>query len=202
MQRIERLFGRGERARRTARQHPVGLVRSLGRRLFQLALVIVAARLIGSQTVADWLSLEFLATLPIAATAQAIPGWIGTLLFWVGAILVGLALFDGLRWYQTRFILTDQRLLQQRGVIGLLVVDTPLDRIDEIVLGQSILGEKLDYGTLLVKAGSADGALPLDDIESPVAFRRELEARRQARHGLESHRSEPRRPAAPASASA
>jgi len=133
MQRIERLFGRGERARRTARQHPVGLVRSLGRRLFQLALVIVAARLIGSQTVADWLSLEFLATLPIAATAQAIPGWIGTLLFWVGAILVGLALFDGVRWYQTRFILTDQRLLQQRGVIGLLVVDTPLDRIDEIV---------------------------------------------------------------------
>jgi len=175
MQRIERLFGRGERARRTARQHPVGLVRSLGRRLFQLALVIVAAR---------------------------IPGWIGTLLFWVGAILVGLALFDGLRWYQTRFILTDQRLLQQRGVIGLLVVDTPLDRIDEIVLVQSILGEKLDYGTLLVKAGSADGALPPDDIESPVAFRRELEARRQARHGLESHRSEPHRPAAPASASA
>ena len=61
-----------------------------------------------------------------------------------------------------------------------LVLDTPLDTICDTALCQSLLGDRLDYGDLLLRTAAADGNRPLEYIAGPVAFKQAVE---RARHG-------------------
>lgn len=55
-----------------------------------------------------------------------------------------------LRWWSTEYVLTDERLLIQRGVLVRERHDLPLDRINDHAMAQSLLDRVFGSGTLTI----------------------------------------------------
>src|SRR4051812_9792231 len=79
-------------------------------------------------------------------------GLIGVLL--VGAIMAFLGITRGVRpllvWRCTHYVLTDERILLQDGVIARERRDLPLNRVNDHVLSQSLVDRMLGSGTLRI----------------------------------------------------
>ena len=60
--------------------------------------------------------------------------------------------------------------------------DISLDKVEEIELDESILGARLDYGTLEVH-GSGMGSIKVEMVQAPERLRHEIESAREALRG-------------------
>jgi uncharacterized membrane protein YdbT with pleckstrin-like domain len=163
------------------RPHPVALVRAGLSRLFQAALLLIAVRLAGSDWL-DWVltSTPFVNELGPGGGPLPIASWVWQVARLLLLLVLALAALDLARWRSTRYLLTDQRLLHVVGFLGSASLETPLDRIDEVVLGRSWLGEQLDYGYLAIRRASGDDANRFPFLPGPAEFKRTLQATRTA----------------------
>jgi uncharacterized membrane protein YdbT with pleckstrin-like domain len=76
-----------------------------------------------------------------------------------------------LDWLNETYIVTNRRIIQTEGVINKSVIDSSLEKINDVVLSQSVLGRIMDYGTLEILTGSELGLNKLDRIQAPVKFK-------------------------------
>lgn len=83
---------------------------------------------------------------------------------WLGARL--------LRWRAIRFLVTTNRLVYRRGVLGRDVVQLRLQRVAEVHCTQSILGRALGSGRLVFEVAAGDRPLVVDDVRRPRAMQR------------------------------
>jgi Predicted membrane protein len=89
---------------------------------------------------------------------------------------------DFLRWNSEQIVITDRRVLQIRGVFNKRVIDSSLEKINDIELRQSIIGRIFNFGTIeILTASGAEGANVMG-IEAPLEFKRAL---LEAKHNLE-----------------
>jgi len=95
---------------------------------------------------------------------EYLEGDYGEIIGWVfvaiGALLVIYFLVRYLRWISTLYVLTDQRAMIKRGIIGRRIEDMALNMITNIDVRQSGLQRFLGYGTIVF---SSEGG-KLDDI--------------------------------------
>jgi uncharacterized membrane protein YdbT with pleckstrin-like domain len=103
----------------------------------------------------------------------AVPHIIGTVLAAFGLILLIRAWYD--QWI-TEIAVTDKRIIYKRGLLRRETEEMNLDKVETVMVRQSILGRILGYGTVDVR-GTGEGIQDLRGLSSPLDLRSAILAR-------------------------
>jgi hypothetical protein len=122
-----------------------------------------------------------IAAVILALLAVALPGGdavrLGLLLAALIALFLGL--FQMLRaWFvvaNTEIIVTNRRLIYKTGFIARDTVEMNLDKVESVLVEQTLLGRMLDFGRVIVR-GVGSGLEPIDRIAAPLELHRNIGA--------------------------
>ncbi len=149
---IQSLMGENEKMLLVTRQH-----------WFVLSSTIIAEILI------------ILIIIAVATTVSIVTPPIGVL---AAIIAVGLSLIpaismirDILIWYNRQYIVTNRRVIQISGVINKNVVDSSLEKVNDVKMSQSFFGRIFDYGNVEILTASELGVNQFQRIGDPVHFK-------------------------------
>lgn len=171
---VDELLGRGESILYIARQHIFVLISRIFTELVLIGLLVAAG------VVANAAFTNTTVTIGPLQPGQLI--LLITLVISAGLLISGL--IDYLRWNNEQYIITDRRVIQVRGVLNKEVIDSSLEKINDVELSQSWLGRIFDYGTIEVLTASESGVNAMDRIGHPLDFKRAmLEAKHQHDRG-------------------
>jgi uncharacterized membrane protein YdbT with pleckstrin-like domain len=84
--------------------------------------------------------------------------------------LVGMAR-DVLIWFNRQYIVTNRRVIQTAGVFSKDVVDSSLEKVNDVKLSQSFWGRLFDYGDIEILTASEVGANVFRSIGQPIKFK-------------------------------
>lgn len=121
---------------------------------------------------------ELVAILLIAVAAMAVTlfwppfGWLA-LIFGVILILIPLATmtYDILAWWNRQYLVTSRRVIQISGSFNKNVVDSSLEKVNDVKMTQSALGRIFDYGDVEILTASELGVNLFRRIENPIQFK-------------------------------
>lgn len=149
---VSNLLGRNERMVFLTRQHWIQLV-SVG----LVDLVIIAA---------------LVAAGAVASSAGFAPG----IAIGLGLALIPLGHFSRrfAWWWNEQYIVTNRRVIQVEGILDKAVIDSSLEKVNDVVLKQSAYGRLLDYGDIEIMTGSEIGVNLLIRIYHPIRFKTEM----------------------------
>ena len=170
---VDELLARDEQVLYDGRQHTFVLVSSILTEMVLIAILIAAG--VAAQ--------RYLTNVSVAGQPG---GTVVLLVFGVISVLVLISAFlDYLRWNNEQYIVTDQRVIQVRGVFNKNVIDSSLDKINDIELRQSWLGRIFDYGNIEILTASEVGINEMRKIGHPLDFKRAiLEAKHNYTRGF------------------
>lgn len=146
---VGQLLGENEQVVLTARQSWVVLIRSALVNLV-IALVIVAVTSIALGATRDNLS------------------WLVMLLL---LIPLGRFVWAFIRWYNREYIVTNRRVIQIDGTINKNVIDSSLEKVNDVRMTQSVIGRMLNYGDVEILTASELGTNNFRRITSPIKFK-------------------------------
>lgn len=93
----------------------------------------------------------------------------------IGFVLVlvplGGMLRDILIWYNREYIVTNRRVIQISGVFSKNVVDSSLEKVNDVKMSQSFFGRVFDYGDVEIMTASEIGVNLFKRIGDPVKFK-------------------------------
>ena len=99
---------------------------------------------------------------------------IGSIMFYAELILILCILvviikiiLDILDWYYTRYVLTDNRIVIERGLIRREKVSMPYTKVQDLEITQSILERIMGVGDLIIYGANELSETILDDIPHP-----------------------------------
>lgn len=148
---MEGLLGKNEKIAVRTRQHWMVLARSLlGNAV--IALVIIVAAIV----------------LLVWSAGLSLLGLF--LLFIPGALF----LRDYLAWMNEEYMVTNLRVIQTEGIFNKNMIDSSLDKVNDVKFAQSFLGRIFDYGDIEILTASESGINNLHHIASPVVFKTEM----------------------------
>jgi uncharacterized membrane protein YdbT with pleckstrin-like domain len=78
---------------------------------------------------------------------------------------------DFLIWYNRQYIVTNRRVIQTAGVFSKDVVDSSLEKVNDVKLSQSFWGRMFDYGDIEILTASEVGANVFRSIGGPIEFK-------------------------------
>ena len=78
---------------------------------------------------------------------------------------------DVLIWYNRQYIVTNRRVIQTAGVFSKDVVDSSLEKVNDVKLSQSFWGRMFDYGDIEILTASEVGANVFRSIGGPIEFK-------------------------------
>lgn len=78
---------------------------------------------------------------------------------------------DILIWYNRQYIVTNRRVIQVSGVINKNVVDSSLEKVNDVKMSQSFFGRIFDYGDIEILTASELGVNQFQRIGDPVHFK-------------------------------
>jgi hypothetical protein len=146
---LEEMLGKNERILLRARKHWSVLFGNI-----VLEIVLVIALIVIS-----------FALLPIVAFPVVPLGF-----FLVLVPLIGMVR-DFLVWYNRQYIVTNRRVIQTAGVFSKDVVDSSLEKVNDVKLSQSFWGRLFDYGDIEILTASEVGANVFRSIGEPIKFK-------------------------------
>ena len=149
---IENLLGETERILHTARQHWFVLASSI---LFEIIIIMVIFTFTILGIVGGW-------------TESWIVGIAGALLM---LIPIGTMTRDILIWSNHQYYVTNWRVIQISGIINKNVMDSSLDKVNDVKMTQSFFGRIFGYGDVEILTGSELGVNLFRRIEEPVRFK-------------------------------
>jgi membrane protein YdbS with pleckstrin-like domain len=95
----------------------------------------------------------------------AIYGWILVLIPLIGIFN------DVLVWRNKAYIVTTHRVIQTAGVFSKAVVDSSLEKVNDVKLSQSFLGRMFGYGDIEILTASELGVNLFHEINDPIGFK-------------------------------
>lgn len=96
------------------------------------------------------------------------------------------------RWRGEQFIITNYRVIHLQGIFAKSVIDSSLEKVNDVVLYQSLLGRMLDFGNLEILTSSDIGVNKLYRIGRPLMFKKAmLDAKQYLEGGDGQHRAAP-----------
>ncbi len=152
---LENLLAENEKMILTTRQHLIGLFASAMRNLF-LAIIALGVSIA--------LQSFFQTRSDIPAAVQLIP--LLLLLIPVAGFLRDYAV-----WLSEEYAITNRRVIQSEGVLSKHVIDSALDKLNDVVMKQSLLGRILDYGDIEVLTGSETAVNAMQRVPHPAKFK-------------------------------
>ncbi len=97
---------------------------------------------------------------------------------WIALVIALVPAFELVRifsdWLNERYIITNRRVMEVRGIINKHVRDSALEKVNDVELDQSVIGRVLGYGTVQIITGSDIGVNMFRRISNPVRFKREM----------------------------
>ncbi len=145
---VESLMGQNERILYLTRRHWIVMLRNILLDGFVTLVVLVGATALMPMTAGLSLLLLVLLVLP------------------VGHFFVRF-----MNWFNEQYIITNRRVVQVEGVVNKHVIDSSLEKVNDVVLTQSVLGRLLNYGNVEILTGSEIGVNLLHQIQGPVLFK-------------------------------
>lgn len=153
---LKKLLGDGEEVLYVDRQHWFVLVRNIFVEGVALAAVLV---------------LFFVLTTFFAGQPWA--SWLWLILILLIWPLIS-ALFDFFNWYNRKYIVTSWRVIQLSGIINKAVIDSSLEKVNDIELNQSFFGRIFGFGTVEILTASDIGVNKFQTIRDPVRFKNNI----------------------------
>lgn len=143
----ESMLGENERILLVTRQHGFVLFSSI---LAEIVVTVIVMAVISAVAIAN----------PLAA--------VGFLL-----VLIPLAIMlrDILVWYNREYIVTNRRVIQSLGVFNKSVIDSSLEKVNDVKMTQSFFGRLFDYGDIEILTASDLGVNLFKRIGNPVKFK-------------------------------
>jgi uncharacterized membrane protein YdbT with pleckstrin-like domain len=158
---LQSLLGEREKIILATRHHWFVLARSIILEAF-LILIIFILTIVGS-----------IAILNQYGSGSA--WWIATLLgFFLLLIPITTGTRDILNWSNHQFIITNLRVMQISGVFNKSVIDSSLDKVNDIKMDQSAIGRMFGYGDIEILTASEIGVNLFKHIDNPVKFKNAL----------------------------
>jgi uncharacterized membrane protein YdbT with pleckstrin-like domain len=158
---LDRLLAPGERVVVRTRRHAVVLLRGIGAALFLILAGLLLAIYVGG----------------VGRFSEPARLWA-----WGGVGLAGLGLLVALpawlRWRSEEYLVTDRRVIQLEGVLAKRVLDSTLDKVNDVRLSQTLAGRLLGFGTIEILTASEGGINRLDQVPGPLAFKHAMMAAR------------------------
>jgi uncharacterized membrane protein YdbT with pleckstrin-like domain len=147
---LEGLLGEKERILLETHQHWFVLFNKIFLEIILIVLIIAA-------------SLFAAAYYPIAIAGLAL-------------VLVPIAgmLKDIMVWRNNAFLVTTRRVIQVSGVLGKDVVDSSLEKVNDVKMSQSFFGRMFGYGDVEILTASELGVNMFHQIANPVEFKTEM----------------------------
>lgn len=102
-----------------------------------------------------------------------------------------LGVFPILRWLNTHFVLTSDRLITRAGIIAKHSREIPLERINDVAFNQSVIERFLGAGDLMIESAGERGQSRITNVRKPeqvqlmIYKETEENSNRTARGGLE-----------------
>jgi len=116
-------------------------------------------------------------------------GLLASLAFLLLVFPLGKLTIDLLHWWNEQYVVTNRRVVQVEGIINKHVIDSSLEKVNDVVLDQSLWGRFLDYGEVEILTASEIGVNRLDRVAHPVRFKTEMLNQKEGVSRLESFRS-------------
>jgi uncharacterized membrane protein YdbT with pleckstrin-like domain len=105
---------------------------------------------------------------------------------------------DVLLWSNRQFVITNRRVIQVAGVVHKDVIDSSLEKVNDVKMEQTALGRLLDYGDLEILTASELGVNLFHRIAHPIQFKTAmLNAREQLERAASPVVSKPGAPSIP-----
>ncbi|MBI5962444.1 MAG: PH domain-containing protein [Chloroflexi bacterium] len=144
---IENMLGENERIILVTRQHGFVLFSS-----------IVAEIVVTLIVIASFITLTL--TNPVAAFG-----------FLLALVPLTIMVMDILTWNSHQYIVTNRRVIQISGVINKNVVDSSLEKVNDVKMTQTFFGRLFDYGDIEILTASEIGVNLFKRIGDPVKFK-------------------------------
>jgi len=154
---LKQLLSTNEKVLFQTHQHMFVVLGHITRQLIIL-LVLIAGMLILTRQLP---TSEYLWILQIAFAALSL-------------IVLVFMLFDVLRWRTQRYIVTSRRVIHVRGIFNKKVLDSSLNKINDVELEQSWIGRIFNFGTIRILTATEDVINLMEMISAPIAFKRAM----------------------------
>jgi uncharacterized membrane protein YdbT with pleckstrin-like domain len=152
---LKSLLGNGEKVIYVTRQHWFVLMRNI---LVEGVSIIAIVAL-------------FTVLLNVVPEAQAPwKNWFALGYVFLIPVLVSL-LIDFFQWFNRKFIITNWRVIQLSGVINKDVIDSSLEKVNDVKLTQSFFGRIFNFGTVEIMTASELGVNKFTTIGDPISFK-------------------------------
>jgi uncharacterized membrane protein YdbT with pleckstrin-like domain len=138
---------------------------------------VVLLRPTATTILAVAIALVILALLPISGELR--------LLLMLGAVLVGLGVLNLYywRWRAHEYVLTDQRVILNEGIVSKFSRSIAIDRIQDLTTFQGLWGRTWGFGDIELETAGREGAELLSTVPRPQQLRNaifsQIEARRR-----------------------
>jgi uncharacterized membrane protein YdbT with pleckstrin-like domain len=175
---LEDLMGRNEKIMLTTRQHWITIIGAL---LVNGFLILLSWGIGAGVSVLAAPFLVGFAWVPAAVMAL------------VSLVPLGRLISEWLHWQNDMYVVTNRRIIQAEGVINKHVIDSSLEKINDVVLTQSALGRMLGYGDLEILTGSEIGVNALRRLTDPVRFKTEMLNQKEAMNEMGAFESKTKR---------
>jgi uncharacterized membrane protein YdbT with pleckstrin-like domain len=162
---VKALLSKNEQIIVHTRKHPIALLWPFAYNLFFLIVVLVAASSANAE--------EPKLLLPILSLG-VFPGCFFFLSY--------------LKWWNEEYFVTNRRVIQSEGIINKRVIDSSLEKVNDVVLSQSWVGRCLDFGDVEILTASEIGVNNLTTIRRPVHFKTEMLNQKEALGGDDGYR--------------
>ncbi|MBI4670446.1 MAG: PH domain-containing protein [Chloroflexi bacterium] len=74
-------------------------------------------------------------------------------------------------WFSREYIVTNRRVIQVDGVINKNVIDSSLEKVNDVRMTQSVIGRLLNYGDVEILTASELGTNMFRRIGNPIKFK-------------------------------
>ena len=148
---LESILGKDERIVFATRRHWLAITRTVVLAAV-LSIIIIAA-----------------AVLPLTLAPGI--GAISLLLLLLLVFPLGTLLRRYLDWWNEQFIVTNRRIVQIEGVFNKHVVDSSLEKVNDVVMHQTMMGRLLGYADIEILTASDISVNKLDSIANPIRFK-------------------------------
>lgn len=149
---LENLLSQNEKILLSTRQHWFTLASAI---FFEIAAIIII----------------FAATVTSAIFFQEYALIIAAVGFILMLIPIGTMTRDILMWTNHQYLVTNRRVMQLSGVINKSVIDSSLEKVNDVKMEQSALGRMFGYGDIEILTASEMGVNLFKKIEDPVGFK-------------------------------
>ena len=146
---LKNLLGDKEKILLVTHQHWFVVLQNILMELAFVILLIIGITVAMFSSKASWVSILYLLLL--------IPGF-----FIILKILV---------WRNQQFIVTNHRVIHINGVINKNVIDSSLEKVNDVKLTQSYLGRIFNYGDIEILTASELGVNLLKRINQPIKYK-------------------------------